>query len=196
MKLLFIRHGETLGNAEKRYIGITDENLSRDGKVKLKTLIKNASYPTADRVYTSSLKRATQTAELIYPGVAAVRVSDFRECDFGDFEGRNYVELNGDPSYQIWIDSGGEMKFPNGESRAELSDRVILAFEKIMKTLYLKGAECTAFVVHKGTIMSIMDRYAKPERPYFDWSMQNGHGFICEAENWVANKILIFKKEL
>ena len=36
-----------------------------------------------------------------------------------------------------------------------------------------------AFVVHGGTIMAVMERFARPERPYYDYNVANGCGFIA-----------------
>ena len=63
MKIIFIRHGKTAGNLEKRYIGRTDESLCSKGKDKL----LRRTYPDCKTVITSGMKRCIQTAEIIYP---------------------------------------------------------------------------------------------------------------------------------
>ena len=40
--------------------------------------------------------------------------------NFGSFEGKTYFDLNGNEDYQRWIDSGGTLPFPGGESREQL----------------------------------------------------------------------------
>ena len=52
--------------------------------------------------------------------------------DFGAFEGHNYQELSGDPAYQRWIDSGGTLPFPEGESREEFIRRNVAGYEKML----------------------------------------------------------------
>lgn len=54
--------------------------------------------------------------------------------DFGAFEGHNYQELSGDPAYQRWIDSGGTLPFPEGESREEFIRRNVAGYEKCYAT--------------------------------------------------------------
>ena len=83
------------------------------------------------RVFVSPLRRCVETANLLYPGVPQTIIGSFRECDFGDFENKNYAELNGRADYQAWIDSGGELPFPHGESRAQFAARCATAFEQI-----------------------------------------------------------------
>ena len=171
MKWILIRHGQTQGNLEHRYIGCrTDEPLCEQGIERLRT----KEYPKVKRIYASPMKRCIETAEIIYPGIPMEIIKDFRECDFGEFENKNYAEMNGRADYQAWIDSNGEMPFPGGESRAELAARCVKVFDELMKQ---KGQEDCAIIAHGGTIMAIMERYAKPKGNYYDFQVKNGEGY-------------------
>ena len=174
MKWVLIRHGKTQGNLERRYIGSrTDEPLCAQGIAEL----KEKRCPTVQRVYVSPMKRCIETAAILYPGVPADVVEDFRECDFGDFENLNYIELNGRKDYQAWIDSNGEMPFPNGESRAVFAARCVRAFEKVSGQ-----AEDCAIIAHGGTLMAIMERFARPAGCYYDFQVKNGEGFLLNED--------------
>ena len=177
MKWLLIRHGQTQGNREHRYIGCrTDEPLCPEGIAAL----QEKSYPPAAKVYVSPLLRCLETASLLYPGVPTEIVEDFRECDFGDWENKNYAELNGSADYQAWIDSEGEIPFPGGESRAEFAARCVRAFDELL-TRNLQ--EDCAIIAHGGTIMAIMERYAKPKGNYYDFQARNGNGYILSEDS-------------
>ncbi len=169
MRLYFIRHGKTAGNLEGRYIGVTDEPLCAVGRRELEL----GRYPEAAMVISSPLRRCVDTAKIIYPGLRTVLCDGLRECDFGEFEGKNHAELDGSPVYQIWIDSGGEMAFPGGEDKAGFSARTAAAFESLIPAL----ADGTAFIVHGGTIMAIFEKYALPKRAFYDWNTGNGRGW-------------------
>ena len=172
MKWILIRHGQTQGNQEHRYIGCrTDESLCAEGVAAL----QGKAYPSATMVFASPMKRCLETAALLYPGIPVEVVEDFRECDFGDFENKNYTGLNGNADYQAWIDSGGELPFPHGESRAQFAARCVAAFESIREQ-----ADDCAIVAHGGTIMAIMERFAMPHGTYFDYQLGNGCGFVLE----------------
>jgi len=176
MRWVLIRHGQTQGNLEHRYIGArTDEPLCAQGRERL----RERSYPAVTRVFVSPMKRCLETAQLLYPGVPAEVIGDFRECDFGEFENRNYSELNGRADYQAWIDSGGEAPFPGGESRAEFARRCVRAFDELMNR-YLP--EDCAIIAHGGTIMAIMEKYARPKGGYFDFQAKNGEGYLLFAD--------------
>lgn len=176
MRIDFIRHGKTEGNLEMRYIGRTDEPLSFSGIVELAVI----SYPSCGKLITSPMKRCLQTAELIFPNTVPVVCEALRECDFGDFEGRNYTELSLDSRYQRWIDSGGEAEFPNGESPADFKKRCVDGFLSCIDRMP-EDAHLT-FVVHGGTIMAIMEHFAVPKKSYYDWHTANGHGFVTEFD--------------
>ncbi|MDO5377865.1 MAG: histidine phosphatase family protein [Clostridia bacterium] len=171
---LLIRHGATQGNLEGRYIGCrTDEPLCSKGIQALMT----RHMPPVRRVFVSPMRRCLQTAEILFPGVPATAVFDLRECDFGAFEGMNYAELNGRADYQAWIDSGGELPFPGGESRAQFALRSVRAFEECARG-FADGE--SAFVVHGGTVMAVMERYARPRGTYFDFQVGCGEGYALE----------------
>lgn len=108
LKIYLIRHGKTQGNLSGKYIGSrTDEPLCEEGIREL----KGKTYPQAQILFVSPMKRCIQTAELLYPGLEQRKIPLLQECDFGDFENKNYKELSGNPDYQAWIDSGGTLPF-------------------------------------------------------------------------------------
>ena len=176
MKWILIRHGQTQGNLVHRYIGCrTDEPLCPEGIAAL----QGKSYPPAAKVYVSPLMRCLETASLLYPGVPTEIVEDFRECDFGDWDNKNYAELNGSADYQAWIDAGGENAFPGGDCRAEFAARCVRAFDELL-TRNLQ--EDCAIIAHGGTIMAIMERYAHPCGAYYDFQVSNGCGFVLNID--------------
>ncbi|MBR6967584.1 MAG: histidine phosphatase family protein [Ruminococcus sp.] len=185
MKIVLIRHGMTAGNMEKRYIGVTDESLCNEGI----RALSEKKYPRCELLVCSPMKRCTETAAVIYPGQQPIIADGLRECDFGEFEGKNYKELSGSAEYQSWIDSGGEAAFPHGEVPADFRRRSKEAFEQILYAH--SGAESAAFVVHGGTVMSVLEKYAFPHKDYFDWQLPNGSGWVCE---WNGNKLTVTER--
>ena len=172
MIINFIRHGKTKGNLEKRYIGRTDEPLCEAGINGLKSI----AYPDCGIVVTSPMKRCVQTATLIYPDRKIVTYDDLRECDFGDFEGKNHSELSSDEAYQKWLDNGGLGAFPNGENSENFRERSFSGFMKAVSDN--KSVNTISFVVHGGTIMSILEKLAVPHKEFYDYMTENAHGFI------------------
>ena len=186
-ELILIRHGKTAGNLLGRYIGSrTDEPLCDEGREGL----AGQQLPEVERLYVSPMKRCVETAEILWPGFdrkKMQKVTDLRECDFGDFENKNYKELSGNGDYQAWIDSNGTLPFPNGESMDAFKSRCLEAFARIVEDV--SGAEQewiasgktgifrAGIVVHGGTIMAILEQYGYPKAAYFDYQVKNGCGY-------------------
>lgn len=173
MRLYLIRHGITEGNKNKAYIGAgTDEPLCEEGMTQL--LAK--SYPEADLIFVSPMRRCIMTAERIYPNREIILCEGLKEMDFGDFEGNTYEELKDNPIYVNWLESGGETSFPSGETKQAFVRRVQDAFYTCMRRVCQcgKDVETVAFVVHGGTIMAIMQKYAEPKGKYYEWQIANG----------------------
>jgi len=187
----FIRHGATAGNLEKRYIGKkTDESLCERGAAKIAKNAAEGKYPGADFVFSSPMKRCLETCNLIYdseknPGLKPILIEDFCETDFGDFEGKNFSELKDTPEYKKWLESGGELAFPNGESRAEATARSLNGFSKMLDFLALntknekqEKTEKTeenlrvSAVVHGGTVMAVLSKLTG--KNYYDFRLENG----------------------
>lgn len=179
LKLILIRHFSTYGNQLKRYIGITDEELWEDAIPNL----DQVTYPEVDAVFVSPLTRCRRTAALIYPKVVPLVCEDFKECNFGEFENKNYLELSDNENYQEWINSGGTMTFPEGEDVQDFKKRCLLEFEKVINYSLKEGYQAVALVVHGGTIMSILERYAATKHDYYYWHVENGEGYIAEYED-------------
>ena len=178
LKIWLIRHGMTEGNRHQRYIGVTDEALCPEGV----ELLNNFSYPAVQTVFVSPLRRCRETAEILFPGQKVRIIDQLAECDFGEFENKNYKELSGDPRYQSWIDSNGMMAFPGGESKEECAARNIEGFQRTVTACIRENIEEAAMVVHGGTIMNIMEAYALPKKAFYEWHLGNGCGYLVELD--------------
>lgn len=179
--VLLIRHGKTQGNLEQRYIGCnTDESLCETGIEELQVMKQFFSdMKLCDTVYVSPMLRCRQTAEILLPVLNQRTVEAFRETDFGEFENKNYEELNGNEKYQKWIDSRGTLPFPGGEAREEFVSRTVNAFNQVIMNEHKKCHECVIpFVVHGGSIMAIMSELTDGE--YYDFSIQCGGAFLVK----------------
>lgn len=157
-QLYFIRHGAVAGNLQRRYIGRTDEPLCEEGRSQIQALQKQCL--TADQVFVSPLLRTRQTAEMLFPHQEHTILQDLRETDFGLFEGKNAAELVDNAAYRRWVDSGCQGEIPGGESVQKFKARCCAAFCQAMTML--SAEESAAFVAHGGTIMAILEAFARP----------------------------------
>ena len=173
MILTFLRHGKTAGNLQRRYIGVTDEPLCPQGKQELR---QRALLPVPSALYISPMKRCVETAAILFPGVRPRLVPDFRECDFGELEGKNYAELNGSPAYQRFIDSMG-MEIPGGEGGEAFRERCCRGFLEVAGELIQTALPDAAIVCHGGTIMAIMERFERRKMGFYGYQVKNGRGY-------------------
>lgn len=182
---VLIRHGATKANKEHRYLGKTDESLSKEGELQLAEYKKGQLFPDIDFLFTSPMKRCTQTAEILYPGLQPVLIKEWEEMNFGAFEGKNYMELQDDKRYQEWIDSNGTLPFPEGESREEFIARCDKGFRRMaekVKQVKEERDKTIGMIVHGGTIMALLSKYGKGD--YFDYQVANGKGYVCTMKNF------------
>ena len=178
LKLWLIRHGMTEGNRHQRYIGVTDEPLCEEGR----NLLSNVTYPRVQALFVSPLRRCRETARILFGDQEQRVIELLAECDFGEFENKNYKELADNPHYQEWVDSNGTLPFPGGESKEECAARNLKGFEEVLEVLGNEGITEAALVVHGGTIMNIMETYALPEKAFYEWHVGNGCGYEVELE--------------
>lgn len=182
-EFLFLRHGKTAGNLTGNYVGCrTDQPLCPQGVNELEVLPRYK----ADRLYVSPMLRCRQTAAILFPGLTPAVVDDFRECDFGAFENRNFHDLEHDGAYRAWVEGNCAGPIPGGEHPDRFMARCRAAFAPLLE----RPAEgTTALVVHGGTIMAILSAFARPERPYFSYQVKNGRGYRCTLEGGVLTDV-------
>ncbi len=173
LKILMLRHGMTEGNSKGQYIGVTNEPILEEEK----KLLEGTKFGKPDAVYCSPLKRCTETARLLFPENRIFKIPEFRECDFGRFEGKTYQELLDEPVYREWLESGVILAFPEGESKRGFQERCLAGFDGVVGTAHRLSQKYIALVVHGGTIASILEEYGFPERIYYDWFVKNLEGY-------------------
>jgi alpha-ribazole phosphatase len=177
MKTVLIRHGKTQGNIDKRYSGGgTDDPLSDEGRAELCRIEADPD----SMIFISPMIRARQTADILFPDQDKTVIEGLREMHFGLFEGRTHWELDGDPVYQAWIDSMGELRIPDAEDREAFIRRSMDGLREALETAKAEGAKTVYLVCHGGTAMSVMMTLFGGA--YYDYHPHNGCGYTFEAE--------------
>ena len=140
MKLVLIRHGQSIYNLENKFTGWKDVDLTDKGRneaIKAGDLLKKNQF-LFDYAYTSDLRRAQETLSIILDRLDSnlIPVYDkaLNERDYGDLIGRNKADAAkefGEDQVQIWRRSY-DLPPPGGESLKMTCDRVLPYFEKIL----------------------------------------------------------------
>jgi alpha-ribazole phosphatase len=175
--LYLFRHGITKGNLNAQYIGHTDFPLTTDSIESLKSIKAKYHYPPVDALFVSPLKRAMQSADIMFPKNNKIVIDNFIEYNFGEFEEHTAKELENNEAFQSWLHGDIYARPPYGESNAEFTQRVCEAFEKVINGCISEGVENIAIVTHAGVIMTILTCYGLPEAPMAHWQMDAGYGY-------------------
>lgn len=130
-RLILIRHGESLANAERRFTHGPHEPLSRQGReeaVARGRRVAERFDPVA--LYASPFVRALETARLIGAslGLDPIVVDALREQDFGRLRGQGYESVREDP---VWHTDRWRFRPPEGETLEEVFHRVGPALDAI-----------------------------------------------------------------
>lgn len=176
VSVTLIRHGITKENQQRRYLGWSDPDLE-DSAV---TILKTSPLPSHfDAIYSSDLKRCTQTASYFGPNSQVSKDQRLRELNFGLWEGKTYEELKTIIAYRVWLDSPFEISPPAGESLAKLKKRVLEAWQTIISTLIEKQAKDILIVSHGGPIRLLLTHFASsdPKKEWWDWSVNHLCGY-------------------
>lgn len=185
MLIYLLRHGATAYNEDGRYQGRTDLPLSPSGRAAL----TRADF-SPETVCVSPLSRSAETASILFPGATQISVPALAEMDFGVFEGRSFREMEHDTDYRAWVEGGCAGHCPGGESREGFSARVCGAFAHLVDGALASGAERLVIVAHGGIQMAALERFALPQRGYFDWRAPCGGGFVLDAAPWRECRLL------
>lgn len=190
-RLYLIRHGLTKANEDGRYIGTTDLPLSDEGKEKIISLKENYEYPKVQKVYTSPLARAVQTANLIYPDNYTVNVDSLREYSFGEFENRSIEDLAKDPTYIQWVREGMITPPNGGESKEQFAQRIFSGFNNLLIDMMKEVVTSVAVICHSGIISALLARYGLPRRSPTDWNIKPGEGYclLTSVQMWTKDQL-------
>ena len=119
-RVVVVRHGETTWIASGRHTSRTDLPLTPAGSESAAAVGGALATVTFARVFTSPLRRAAETCELVgLGGLAEVR-PQLREWDYGDYEGLTTAEIRRSaPGWDLWSDGA-----PDGETPGDVRERV------------------------------------------------------------------------
>jgi len=154
-RLILIRHGETDWSREKRYCGVTDACLNKRGVEQAGRLCERLGKEGIDKIYSSDLKRALESARIIFKEREIEAAPGLREMNFGIFEGLTYEELmeRHPEVYANWLNNPFEADIPEGEEWKGFEGRVKSALDKI---IVFNKNKTVALVTHAGPIKVIM----------------------------------------
>jgi broad specificity phosphatase PhoE len=168
MTMLLIRHAAT-DLAGRLCGGRSDPPLNRLGLQQAETLASSLRETKLERVYTSHLKRAIQTAvPVMRPETQWIMRSDLGEINYGEWEGRRWADITNGASEIRSYEESPNSAAPGGETFQAFQSRVLTAFEHVVHDT---AGKSVAVFTHMGVIRAIMGSLF-PHHP--DWNPDAG----------------------
>ncbi|TXL71676.1 histidine phosphatase family protein [Vineibacter terrae] len=184
-RVAFLRHGPTAWNVEKRLQGMTDVELSAEGRAQVQRWVLPADV-AGWRWQSSPLARAMETAQLLRGGLEAEPQPALREMSFGAWEGYRLAELRQRFGAEMEGNEarGIDLVPPGGESPRQVMARL----RPWLAALAADGRDTVA-VSHKGVIRVVLALATgwdmKGRQPLkLDW--QSMHVFRAQADGSAA----------
>jgi len=177
-QLLLIRHAET--DLAGTFCGHSDPPLNDRGRAQIPGLLGELEGHRIQRLYTSDLQRARQTAEAI-----AVRFeieyearAGLREIFFGSWEGLRWAEIEQrEPeAARLWMERYPDSEFPSGETLGDFRMRVHREVDAIVNG---GGNSPIAVVTHAGVMRTVLTDYAGLSREEAWKQTKKYAGVIC-----------------
>jgi 2,3-bisphosphoglycerate-dependent phosphoglycerate mutase len=205
-KLILLRHGQSQWNLENRFTGWEDVPLSDLGRQEAYAAGTHLRELTIDRVYTSKLKRAIDTATIALEaaqktGLETIQDQALNERHYGDLQGLNKGETAakyGDEQVHIWrrsfdIAPPGE----GGESLKMCMARVLPYYEtNIVRDL--KEGRNVLVVAHGNSLRALLYRLEKhTDASIMEVNIATGVPLVFEMEvNEDGELHVVSKREL
>lgn len=154
-RLILVRHAES--EMKGCYLGQLDPPLSAQGRAQAAALAKRMAGESLAAVYSSPLKRALTTAQMIAAprGLEVNVIAELAELDFGDWDGLTYQEIAkiAPQRFNRWLADPSGVGPPNGETLSEMIQRVMEAMERIITA---HPGEAVVVVTHGGPARAIV----------------------------------------
>ena len=180
MHLYVVRHGETWANAEHRYLGALDPELTDRGREQAASLSKKLP-GSIEVLIVSPRLRAQQTAQILNRALnlEPVTLEHFRERDVGVFEGLTQAEAQAQYP-QLWaqnITRQWAVGPTGGESIAEVVTRV---HHGLAELAALYPARVVLLVAH-GFVAKVIRALARGDfSDFYSWQLPNGEMLVLE----------------
>jgi broad specificity phosphatase PhoE len=168
VNLYLIRHGETAHNRDGRGLGRDDVPLTPFGELQASALGGRLAAVPLDRVFSSPLGRARQTAEALIGGrgIPVEIRHELIEMDVGESDGLTILEVQERfPQFlAAWrSESCAAVKMPGGESLADVAERLGPFLTELRET----PAQAVAVVSHNFVIKVALCRLLELDLPKF-----------------------------
>jgi broad specificity phosphatase PhoE len=160
-ELILARHGETVWNVEKIYRGRTDVNLDEVGIKQAELLGKYLSNWELEAIYSSPLRRALDTANIIdrYQKIGVHIAEGLIDFDYGEWQSLPEQEVKRlyPAVFNEWHKSPHKVRMPGGESLEDLRRRAMGVVNDVLSKYQGSAVLVSHRVVNKVLICSLLE---------------------------------------
>jgi broad specificity phosphatase PhoE len=173
-EIILARHGETEWNVQEVFRGRVDVELNQRGIKQAELLAEHLSHLKLDAIYSSPLRRAVKTAEII-ASLHRLKVKiapGLIDCDFGQWQGLRLQEVKDryKELYDQWVNSPHLVKIPDGESLNGVGKRALVVVEGVIAK-------------HKGTSVLVSHRVVNKVLICALLGLDNSHFWNIRQDN-------------
>ena len=181
--IYLVRHGQTDWNFNKKIQGQTDIPLNENGQMQAKKTSENISKYKIERIISSDLSRAKETAEIINEKIGLNIELDerLREVEYGDYEGKCYGKF----TEEDWNKFNRDPEIFNGEPRYDVYKRVKSFFDEL-------DDDKNILIVTHGGIIRMMKYFEKNRENFnFEEYLKFTKGLKIDNSQLVKFEVLI-----
>lgn len=186
-KIYFVRHGSIKSNKLKIYAGWGEEELDEEGIDQARKVGRLLRDRNIDVIYTSPIKRAIQTAEIIathFYGLKIIIEKGLKEMKLGPWEGlsENEIAIKYPEEFKLWNSKPVKLKLPGRETLSTVQNRAVKAVRKILSNQNRDAIAVTHVVIIRCLFLYYnnlnLNSYKKIEVPNASvFTLQLDHGF-------------------
>jgi alpha-ribazole phosphatase len=168
--IALFRHGLTLDNKRKAYLGWNDSPLCAES-------LELSTTKRYERYFSSDLKRSIRTSKLLFSTADLILLVQLREMNFGKWEGHTYQDLKEDWQYQRWLSDPIHYCPPEGEFFQQFINRVQSGWEEITQEILSTNLQSCAIITHGGVIRYLLSEFGADYKEFWSWHVPHDYGF-------------------
>lgn len=157
-RIWLVRHGQIAHNrGVEAFTGWNGASLTDDGVRQANLVSRRLSHEPLEHVFSSSLARAQQTAEIIAVphSLDVTPLHGLNEVNYGEWDGltRQQARSASPDVYSAWVADAEHVRIPGGETFAETAER---SWQALLQVADMAAGGACAAVSHKSTIRILL----------------------------------------
>jgi alpha-ribazole phosphatase len=178
MRAILVRHGQTDWNEGRIFRGRIDVELNDNGREQARVIGERLASVELQAVYSSPLRRATETAEAVASlhGLPVRLCDELIDIDFGEWQGlgREEARERYRSIYRVWEETPERVEIPGAESLSAVRERLESGLQRILEE---HPDDTVALVSHGLTNKVLLCMVLGLDNSHF-WKVKQDNGAI------------------